>query len=889
MPPIDLHSRGSSTMSFLSFNKKGNKKNKSSSGNGDKSSNSNSTSNSNTDSDIVNEDFFARSHDVFDMSQSQSQSQSSSGGGGGLLDMSYSYPSSSLHSTPTTTPTPVSPNSSDLLGLSAGTNYSYAIETKDNSINSNTNGAHESSSSFKNELLGLSYEPSMTVTNAINDNIVNSAEADLLGFTVSPDDNDTHNSGNANGSHNVNKTPQCETMSELLSLESATEFNTNKVAMELNDAYIALEQMRVANLEIEFAHTGTKINTKKCVQCMRIKHAHKTNNNINRPSSASSTKSGSSNIFSFQKTKPCLMCGSPTCKKHSDPNFAKSKIAICADCSPLFSLDFIIECVRLNNAAEDDEDDDNNDNDNNSDDNNDDGNDKSHDNNDNSKETDEHDNEQKQNRNNDKDNACSYSPPQSSPSKPISITAKEQLRRQNIKHMVDVYDRVYLMLTYSAQYIDETALKLESNTKREDRVGLSSNSIGIASGLAGIAAAAAVVTPAGPPLIIASLLFGATAQASSSGSKLVNYHSAPNRIALKIISYYNLLKSILVVTNVLKDALLKDHINLEQYVSNMIKAHDEAMLQLESGYEKKDKGVDDDVDKDIDNFNGGDNVDADANTDNINGKKKDQDIVGNANTATEIDFEDDWETDDDDCTVMSMRSKSSHYTNSQPLGGIKEEKDTDGNEGEDEDFGDFQMADTFETFSTTSSVSPKKASSSVALTISPPNDSKEDTDKNTPPSESTEKNDKEKNYDDAALMERRDTAGKIARFYSRTSLAGTSLIGAATVTVFAGAALSLAHVAFEANNFASTIKRLQAGSPSKRAKVLRNIKEDIKNLPNTTVVAEEWDKYLATLDEKRRNMKREYLNETIERNDSRIDMNTDDDESVVKTLKEERC
>merc|ERR1712038_277989 len=69
---------------------------------------------------------------------------------------------------------------------------------------------------------------------------------------------------------------------------------------------------------------------------------------------------------------------------------------------------------------------------------------------------------------------------------------------------------------------------------------------------------------------------------------------------------------------------------------------------------------------------------------------------------------------------------------------------------------------------------------------------------------------------DEALMDRKTTAGKIARFYSRSSLAGSSLVGAATVTVFAGAALSVAHVAFEANNFATTIRRLQAGSPSKR-------------------------------------------------------------------------
>jgi hypothetical protein len=100
-------------------------------------------------------------------------------------------------------------------------------------------------------------------------------------------------------------------------------------------------------------------------------------------------------------------------------------------------------------------------------------------------------------------------------------------------------------------------------------------------------------------------------------------------------------------------------------------------------------------------------------------------------------------------------------------------------------------------------------------------------------------------------MERKDSnMGKLARFYSRSSLAGSSLISAAAVTVVAGAALSLFHVAFEANNLAATIKRIQAGSPSKRAQVLRMIKEDVKNLPETNVIIAEWEKYLDVMKER---------------------------------------
>ena len=451
--------------------------------------------------------------------------------------------------------------------------------------------------------------------------------------------------------------------------------------------------------------------------------------------------------------------------------------------------------------------------------------------------------------------------------------------------MVDVYDRVHLMLTYSAQFIDEIATKLETNTKREDQVGLSSNSIGIASGLAGIAAAAAVVTPAGPPLIIASLLFGATAQASSSGSKLVNYYSAPNKIALKIISYYNLLKSILVVTNVLKDALLEGDINVEQYVSRVVKAHDEAMVQMSQFQEEEE------VDEN-------DNKDNNMSSQSQSWDKVDdltQMAQGNSPTTAfqkgEIDFEDDWETDDDDSTIMSVKSKSSQMNGNQPLQGIKEDDDDD-----DDGFGEFQEADSADANSVSQlpspssqlSVSSTSTSTSTRkgfFSMGSKKRNKNNNNNNSRNNNSTNTNTNNKNNTTSAtaspttealpysnpdnsnenktkkisetdLMERKDTAGKIARFYSRTSLAGSSLVGAASVTIFAGAALSVAHVAFEANNFATTIKRLQAGSPSRRALLLRNIKDDIKNLPQTSFIAEEWDKYLAMLDERRRNAKR---------------------------------
>jgi hypothetical protein len=102
------------------------------------------------------------------------------------------------------------------------------------------------------------------------------------------------------------------------------------------------------------------------------------------------------------------------------------------------------------------------------------------------------------------------------------------------------------------------------------------------------------------------------------------------------------------------------------------------------------------------------------------------------------------------------------------------------------------------------------------------------------------------------LDRREDKVGQLARFYSRSSLAGSSLVSATVTMMAAGACLSLVTFAFEANNLAATIKRIQAGSPSKRAQALRVIKEDVANMPETNVIAEEWDKYLEVLRERQR-------------------------------------
>ena len=80
------------------------------------------------------------------------------------------------------------------------------------------------------------------------------------------------------------------------------------------------------------------------------------------------------------------------------------------------------------------------------------------------------------------------------------------------------------------------------------------------SGVLGIAAAASILTPAGPPLLIASLVFGGGATSVQMGNEAMNYFSEPNKLADRIIALHGMTLSILRVTSTLRDAMMRDHI-----------------------------------------------------------------------------------------------------------------------------------------------------------------------------------------------------------------------------------------------------------------------------------------------------------------------------------------
>ncbi|CAJ1954690.1 unnamed protein product [Cylindrotheca closterium] len=111
-----------------------------------------------------------------------------------------------------------------------------------------------------------------------------------------------------------------------------------------------------------------------------------------------------------------------------------------------------------------------------------------------------------------------------------------ETRKRKMNHMLEVYDRALLILTYSVQFIDDVVVALEQNTSRHNKVGLGSSATGMVSGGLGVAAAATIFTPVGPPLLLASILFGSGAAAADAASEAVNYRGEPNKMADRILT-----------------------------------------------------------------------------------------------------------------------------------------------------------------------------------------------------------------------------------------------------------------------------------------------------------------------------------------------------------------
>jgi len=164
---------------------------------------------------------------------------------------------------------------------------------------------------------------------------------------------------------------------------------------------------------------------------------------------------------------------------------------------------------------------------------------------------------------------------------------RSELMTKQVEYLVDLYDRALLLLQYSSQFMLQVALSLEASTERHNQVGVGGSSVGIVSGVLGVAAACTILTPAGPPLLIASLVFGGSATAVQTGSEAMKYFSEPNKLADRMLALMGMVQAILSTTRSMRETTLVPY--LDRAVLSLTKKQMESSMKTTVDSENKAK------------------------------------------------------------------------------------------------------------------------------------------------------------------------------------------------------------------------------------------------------------------------------------------------------------
>ena len=137
--------------------------------------------------------------------------------------------------------------------------------------------------------------------------------------------------------------------------------------------------------------------------------------------------------------------------------------------------------------------------------------------------------------------------------------------RSQLERLTDAYDRAFLLLQYSSQFIPQLVEQLQAEQERDDKVTLGTSSVGFLSGIMGFAGAAALLTPAGPPLLMASFVFGTGNAAVGLGySAQKHWYSTstadtnPTHVANRLLALYGFLQAAMERTVTLREQVHAD-------------------------------------------------------------------------------------------------------------------------------------------------------------------------------------------------------------------------------------------------------------------------------------------------------------------------------------------
>jgi hypothetical protein len=311
---------------------------------------------------------------------------------------------------------------------------------------------------------------------------------------------------------------QMDTFSARLftTLSNGTESSQTKTSMELNAAYEAYEVMRRLNFELECSEAGilpSDIDHSKCTTCILQKGPSQKKNKKPPPKSPLRLPS-----FRKQPSNEEVKLDSNTIQTNIN-NKKKNNQKTCLlcgsptcpkHCSAEFRKEKITLCLRCVESLEFNFDDNN---------------------------------------------------PKEEEKEEGGLEVANKILETRLNHLVDLYDRALLLLKYSSPFLLQVATSLDQSTKKTNNMGVGGSSVGVVSGVLGVAAACTIFTPVGPPLILASLVFGGSAAAVHTGSEAIKYFSEPHHVADRILALYGMIQNVLLKIHQMRKSTLDPYLD----------------------------------------------------------------------------------------------------------------------------------------------------------------------------------------------------------------------------------------------------------------------------------------------------------------------------------------
>ena len=203
-------------------------------------------------------------------------------------------------------------------------------------------------------------------------------------------------------------------------------------AMELNEAYEVLEDIRRCNLEVVCQECGIpqhEIDYHACTACLLegvvTRRAASIRGRVHKftklkshkvPAKMTTIKKLVEKREQQRLPPKCLTCGKPCCPKHASKTFHQQEgLTVCSECETVFQMNHVLDWISS------------------------------------------------------------------------SSSSRERLCK--LDHIMDLYDRVTLLLKFAQPFMPELIATLESSKNRDNKINFGGSSVGVVSGILGVAAA----------------------------------------------------------------------------------------------------------------------------------------------------------------------------------------------------------------------------------------------------------------------------------------------------------------------------------------------------------------------------------------------------------------